>query len=52
MHVTGQYKIPDPMCAVITTIDNPKISPLITTAANLIVLFAGIMGALTLFRRD
>ena len=52
MHVTGQFKIPDPMCAVITAIDNPKISPVITTAANLIVLFAGIMGALTLFRRD
>ena len=52
MKVKGQYKIPDPMCAIITAIDNPKISPIITTAANLIVLFAAIMGALTLFRRD
>ena len=52
MKVNGQFKIPDPMCAVITAIDNPKISPVITTAANLIVLLAGIMGALTLFRRD
>lgn len=49
---TGDLKIPDPMCAVITAIDNPKISPSITAAGNLIVLFAGIMGVLTLFRRD
>ena len=52
MGIKGKYKIPDPMCAVITAIDNPKISPAITTAGNLIVLIAGILGALSLFRRN
>lgn len=52
MNVQGEYKIPDPMCAVISALNNPEIAPKINIAANLIVLFAGIMGALTLFRRD
>jgi len=50
--IKGEYNISDPMCAVISTIDNPKISPLIDKVAGMIVLFAGVMGALTLFRRD
>ena len=52
MNVQGEYKIPDPMCAVISALNEPQIAPKINIAANLIVLFAGVMGALTLFRRD
>ena len=48
----GEYNISDPLCAVIDTIDHPKISPTIDKASNLIVLFAGILGLLTLLRRD
>jgi len=44
--------IPDPLCKVIKDIDNPKISPEIDTAGNLLVLLAGVLGALSLFRRD
>ena len=48
----GEYNISDPLCAVIETIDHPKISPTIDKASNLIVLFAGVLGLLTLLRRD
>ena len=51
-HVKGKYSIPDPMCGVITTINNENISPWIDKAGDLIVLLAGILGALALFRRN
>ncbi len=44
--------VKDLTCALIDTIDNPNISPKIDLFANLIVLFAGITGLLTLFRRS
>jgi len=50
--IKGQYIIPDPMCSVISTINNPHVSPAVDKAGDLIVLFAGIFGFLTLFRRD
>jgi len=50
--IKGEYIIPDPMCTVISTINNPHVSPAVDKAGDLIVLFAGIFGFLTLFRRD
>ena len=48
----GNYDVPDPMCAVIEALDDPNISPSVDNAANFIVLFAGVLGALSLLRRD
>ena len=43
--------IPDITCSVIKAIDNKYISPKVDLAGNLIVLFAGLVGLLSLFRR-
>ncbi len=52
MGVKGNYKIPDPTCQIIKALNNSNISPQINLAGNLIVLMAGVVGALSLFRRN
>jgi len=48
----GTLTIPSPICAVITAMNNPKISPKIDWAGNIIVIVATIAGLLTLFKRN
>jgi hypothetical protein len=50
--IKGEYTIQDPICVLISTINKPEISPVIDKFGNLIILIAGVFGALTLFRRD
>lgn len=49
---TYKLDIPDPICAVIADMDNPDINTEVNTAGNLLVLMAGVLGALSLFRRN
>jgi len=49
---TYKLDIPDPICKVIEDMDNSQIDSEINTVGNLLVLVAGVLGALSLFRRN